>query len=245
MTQTSAIPIAVAPANHQADYLDSLREAGADPLVIARDRDTPHDVVRDAAGILLLGGPDVEPALYGEAPHPTFDPSEPGRDAYEIELIRLAIERDLPLFAICRGVQVLNVALGGTLIQDIPSQAPSSTRHTKITDAPKATIAHDITVTDDSRLHAILGPQLTASATCGVNSRHHQAIDRPGRDLIVSAIAPDGIIEAIERPASRFLVGVQWHPENFVRETPYNFARLFRAFVDAASVQNTRDSSAR
>jgi putative glutamine amidotransferase len=224
--------IAVAPANHPNDYLESLRLAGAEPLLMNRESDSPHDVVRDVAGILLLGGSDVDPALYDEPPHATFDSSEPGRDAYEIELIRLAVEQDVPLFAICRGVQVLNVALGGTLIQDIPSQAPSTTRHTKIPDRPKAIIAHEVTVAEGSRLQTILGRQLTAGATCGVNSRHHQAVKRAGRDLVVSAVAPDGIIEAVERPASRFCLGVQWHPENFWPTG--EFLAMFRALLAAA-----------
>lgn len=227
--------IAVARANHQDDYLESVRRAGGEPIVVGRDSHAPKDVVRDVAGILLLGGSDVEPSRYGETRHPTFEASEPGRDEYETELIRLAIEQDVPLLAICRGIQILNVALGGTLIQDIPSQAPSPVRHVKVPDAPKWHISHDVTVAEGSRLHAILGPQLAPNATCGVNSRHHQAPKTPGRDLIVSAVAPDGIIEAVERPSSSFCVGVQWHPENFWREESYNFALLFRAFAEAAA----------
>jgi putative glutamine amidotransferase len=228
-------PIVVAPARTLDDYLESVRRAEAEPLVLDPTRDAPADVVRDAAGILLLGGPDVEPSLFGEAPHPTFEASEPGRDAYETELIRLAIERDIPLLAICRGIQILNVALGGTLIQDIPTQVPAAIRHTKVPDAPKTTIGHNISVSEGSRLRAILGAPSHADGTYAVNSRHHQAVKDPGRDLVVTAVAPDGIVEAIERPASTFCVGVQWHPENFVREGGYNFASLFRAFVTAAS----------
>ena len=227
-------PIAVARANHPGDYLDSIRGAGAEPILVGHEQGAPRDVVRDVAGILLLGGSDVEPSRYGEAPHPTFESSEPGRDDYETELIRLAIEQDVPLLAICRGIQILNVALGGTLIQDIPSQAPSAIQHAKVPDAPKWRISHDVTIAEGSRLHAILGPQLTPGGTCGVNSRHHQAPKAIGRDLIVTAVAPDGLVEAVERPSSSFCVGVQWHPENFWREEGYNFARLFRAFVEKA-----------
>jgi putative glutamine amidotransferase len=234
MSTTTMPLIAIAPANRNDDYMESARRAGADAWLLDPEKDTPADVARRVAGIMLLGGADVEPSRYGEAPHPTFEASENSRDEYETELIALAIERDLPLLAICRGIQILNVALGGSLIQDIPTQTSSLTRHAISPNEPKATIAHEVTVAGGTRLHAILGPQLDARGMCGVNSRHHQAVKELGRDLVVTAVAPDGIIEAIERPASSFCVGVQWHPENFCREESYNFAPLFRAFVSAA-----------
>jgi putative glutamine amidotransferase len=229
--------VAIAPASRNDDYLESARRAGAEAWLLDREKDAPADVVRRVAGIMLLGGADVEPSRYGEAAHPTFQASETQRDEYETELIALAIERDLPLLAICRGIQILNVVLGGSLIQDIPSQTSSVIQHTAPPDEPrtqKGVIKHEISVTTGTRLHAILGPQLDARGMCGVNSRHHQAVKDLGRDLVVTAVAPDGIIEAIERPASSFCVGVQWHPENFYLEAGYNFAPLFRAFVSAA-----------
>jgi putative glutamine amidotransferase len=230
--------VAIAPASRNDDYIESARVAGAETWLLDRAKDTPAEVVRRVAGIMLLGGADIEPSRYGEAPHPTFQASEDNRDEYETELIALALERDLPLLAVCRGIQILNVALGGTLIQDIPSQTSSVIQHALAPGADavqsKAVILHEISVTAGTRLHAILGPQLDARGMCGVNSRHHQAVKELGRDLAVTAVAPDGIIEAIERPASSFCVGVQWHPENFCREERYNFAALFRAFVSAA-----------
>ena len=230
--------IAIAPASRNDDYLESARRAGAEPWLLDRGKDAPADVVQRVAGIMLLGGADVEPSRYGETPHPTFQASESQRDEYESELITLALERDLPLLAVCRGIQILNVVLGGSLIQDIPTQTASVLQHALAPGADalasKAVIAHEVSVTAGSRLHAILGPQLDARGMCGVNSRHHQAVKDLGRDLVVTAVAPDGIIEAIERPASSFCVGVQWHPENFCREERYNFAPLFRAFVSAA-----------
>lgn len=235
---TSTLPlIAIAPASRNDDYLESARRAGADTWLLDRDKDAPAEVVRRVAGIMLLGGADIEPSRYGETPHPTFEASEGNRDEYETELIALAIERDLPLLAICRGIQILNVALGGSLIQDIPSQTSSVVQHAAAPNEPrelKAGLKHEVSVTTGSRLYAILGPQLDARGMCGVNSRHHQAVKELGRDLVVTAVAPDGIVEAIERPASSFCVGVQWHPENFYREERYNFAPLFRAFVSAA-----------
>ena len=230
--------IAIAPASRNDDYMESAQRAGAQPWLLDPAGDLPIDAVRNASGIMLLGGADIDPSRYGETPHPTFQASESNRDEYETELIALAIEYDVPLLAVCRGIQILNVALGGTLIQDIPSQTSSVIRHALApgadAQASKAVVAHEVSVTAGTRLHAILGPQLDARGMCGVNSRHHQAVKDLGRDLVVTAVAPDGIIEAIERPASSFCVGVQWHPENFCREDAYNFAALFRAFVSAA-----------
>jgi putative glutamine amidotransferase len=234
MSTTTMPLIAIAPASRNDDYIESARQAGAETWLLDRGADAPVDVVRRVSGIMLLGGADVEPSRYGETAHQTFEASEGNRDEYETELIALAIERDLPLLAICRGIQILNVALGGSLIQDIPSQTSSLTRHAISPNEPKATIAHEVTVAGGTRLHAILGPQLDVRGMCAVNSRHHQAVKQLGRDLVITAVAPDGIIEAIERPASAFCVGVQWHPENFCREESYNFAPLFRAFVREA-----------
>jgi putative glutamine amidotransferase len=227
------IQIAIAPTSKLDDYLESVRRADAEPITIEWDRHSPRDIVRDTAGILLTGGPDVEPSIYGEPPHATFEPSESGRDAHEIALIKYAIERDVPLFAICRGVQVLNVALGGTLIQDIPTQTRSIIRHTKVPDAAKAAIAHDVSIARESLLGTILKSRVSGADTCAVNSRHHQAVKKAAPDLIVSAVAADGIVEAVERPASRFCLGVQWHPENFWKTG--EFQGLFRALVAAAS----------
>jgi putative glutamine amidotransferase len=244
MTTNSKPLIAIAPASRNDDYIESARQAGAEPWLLDRAGDAPRDVVARVAGIMLLGGADVEPARYGEEAHPTFEASEGNRDDYETELIALAIAQDLPLLAICRGIQILNVTLGGSLIQDIPSQTSSLTRHAVSPNEPKSTIAHEVSVTSGTLLHAALAAQLDANGMCAVNSRHHQAVKQLGRDLVVTAVAPDGIIEAIERPSSSFCVGVQWHPENFCREEPYNFLPLFRAFVKAAEARRTVGSPA-
>jgi putative glutamine amidotransferase len=227
--------IALIPNRKPNDYVLSLERAGARPLVIAGE--SPREILQQVAGVVLPGGGDIDPARYGAAVvDPTFDPAEAGRDEYETEIIRLAIEQDVPLLAICRGVQVLNVALGGTLIQDIPTERPGSVNH-RVTD-PKWAIAHGVAVDPSSRLHAVLRDRVGADGTLAVNSRHHQSIKDVASDLRVTATAPDGIIEAVERPGSTYCLGVQWHPENFVEHG--EFAALFRDFVviaDRASAQ--------
>jgi putative glutamine amidotransferase len=222
--------IAIVPNRKPADYVTSIERAGARTLVIDRTRNAARDVLDDVAGLLLTGGGDVDPARYGEAVDPHFEAAEDGRDEYETEIIRLALARDLPLLAICRGVQILNVALGGSLIQDIPSQHPSGVNHS-ITE-PKWALAHDVSVARDSLLHAALRDRISDAGTLPVNSRHHQSIKDVAASLRVTATAPDGIIEAVERPGATFCLGVQWHPENFLNHD--EFAPLFRAFVEAA-----------
>jgi putative glutamine amidotransferase len=181
-------------------------------------------------GVLLTGGGDVDPVLYGEDRHPTISDAEPGRDEFEIDLARRAMDANIPLLAICRGSQVLNVAAGGTLVQDIPSAVATDLAHSL--EVPKDCIAHDIQIAANSRLHAALGGVVEAGCTCRVNSRHHQSVGALGKRFVASATAPDGVIEAIEAPDARFCVGVQWHPENFWRTG--EFRGLFDAFVDAA-----------
>lgn len=212
------------------DYVAALEQAGATVRELAPETDRLPDVLDALDGVLLTGGPDVKPALYGAATtHPTVD-VDPVRDAYELPLARAVLSRKMPLLAICRGVQVLNVAAGGTLIQDLPSERPSPLNHS-ITE-PRTAIAHDVSVTPGSRLSAVLAGRLTPEGRLDVNSRHHQAIDRVAEGFAVSASAPDGTIEAIERTAPGFCLGVQWHPENFYRTG--ESATLFDAFVDAA-----------
>ena len=222
--------IAIAPCSKLPDYEASVRRAGGEPRVLDRTIDRPADVIRGVAGIVLAGGHDVLPSLYGESPHPTFSAAEAGRDEYEIELVRRAIDADLPLFAICRGVQLLNVARGGSLIQDIPSQIASALEH-KLEVPPHEAfeLAHDVWVEKNSRLAALLGERLAGADDLEVNSRHHQAIKTPGEGLVVAATAPDGVIEAVEDPNRRFVVGLQWHPENFWRTG--EFSPLFENFV--------------
>jgi len=225
--------IAVARCSKLHDYEESVRRAGGEPWVLDLAVDRPADIVARAAGILLTGGGDVEPSLYGEAPHATYSAAEAGRDAYEIELVQRALEADLPVFAICRGVQVLNVARGGTLIQDIPSQVPGALSHKREgTDQP-STLAHEVWFDTGSLLETLMRDTLSDLESCHVNSRHHQAIKAAGQGLVTVGTAPDGVIEAVEDPARRFCLGVQWHPENFYRTG--EFRALFEGFVKAAT----------
>ena len=221
--------IAIAPCSKLPDYEESVRRAGGEVRLLNPAVDSPAAVIGAVDGLLLTGGGDVKPDLYGAAAHPTFDPAEPGRDEYEMELVRLAFERDLPIFAICRGVQVLNVARGGTLIQDIPDEVGTSVEHR--VKEPRFALAHDVWLTSGSLLEQTLRERLEEADSCAVNSRHHQAPKELGEGLVASATAPDGVIEAVEDPTRRFCLGVQWHPENFWRTG--EFRTLFEAFVQA------------
>jgi putative glutamine amidotransferase len=211
------------------DYISSVEQAGGRARVLEVS-ESPRKVLEQIDGLLLTGGGDVDPVLYGEDRHPTVDDAEPGRDEFEIDLARRAIAAELPVLAICRGAQVLNVAAGGTLVQDIPSAVASDLTHQ--VKEPKNAVAHEISVTAGSKLEAALGASVAARHTCRVNSRHHQSVGRLGAGLISSAAAPDGVIEAIERSESEFCLGVQWHPENFWRTG--EFSPLFDSFVEAA-----------
>jgi len=224
--------IAIAPCGKLPDYEESVRRAGGDVRALVRTADSPADVVASVQGVLLTGGGDVLPAIYGAIAHPTFDPAEPGRDEYEIELVRLALAADLPVFAICRGIQVLNVARGGTLIQDIVDEVGTTVNHRVV--MPQHSIAHDVWIESGSLLERLMGERFEAGETCPVNSRHHQAPKALGERLISSATAPDGVIEAIEDPTRRFCLGVQWHPENFYRTG--EFRNLFEGFVQACKI---------
>ncbi len=224
--------IAIAPCSKLPDYEESVRRAGGDARVLNAAADAPADVIGAVHGLLLTGGGDVRPDLYGAAPHATFDPEEPGRDEYEIGLVRRAIDADLPVFAICRGVQLLNVARGGTLIQHIPDEVGTTVEHRL--KEPRFAIAHDVWIESRSLLERLMGERFQAGEACPVNSRHHQAPKDLGEGLIASATAPDGVIEAIEDPSRRFCLGVQWHPENFWRTG--EFRTLFEAFVQACRI---------
>ena len=211
------------------DYVASIEASGGRVRVL-EVTESPKKVLGEIHGLLLTGGGDVDPVFYGEDRDPTIEDAEPGRDEFEIDLARRAMEADLPTLAICRGAQVLNVAAGGSLVQDIPSALTTELPHS-IT-RPKDHVAHDVTVVPGSRLERALGSAVTGAHTCRVNSRHHQSVARVGRNLTAAATAPDGVVEALEAPSAAFCIAVQWHPENFWRTG--EFTPLFEAFVEAA-----------
>jgi len=212
------------------DYIAAIERAGGTVRELVPDTDLLPHALAQCDGLLLTGGEDVDPAHYGEAPHPTVEFAHE-RDRYELALARQAIDHDVPLLAICRGVQVLNVAAGGTLVQDIPSQHPTDVPHTLT--QPKDAMAHEVVVEPRSCLARLLASSLGPDGRMAVNSRHHQSVKATAPDFVVSATAPDGVIEAIEKPHASFCVGVQWHPENFWQTG--EFADLFQGFVKAAA----------
>ncbi|HVT46213.1 MAG TPA: gamma-glutamyl-gamma-aminobutyrate hydrolase family protein [Vicinamibacterales bacterium] len=212
------------------DYLEALTRADADPFVIAPDRDAISTVLDRCDGLLLTGGADVEPRRYGESIRYDNLKLDPTRDEYEIALIQAALARDVPILAICRGIQALNVAAGGTLVQDIPSEIATPISHKG--DRPEAAPAHDVTIHAGTHAARLLEARLDGDGRVAVNSRHHQAVKNVAPGLVVSAVAPDGIVEGLEQPSATFCVAVQWHPENFW--STGEFAELFRGLVNAA-----------
>jgi putative glutamine amidotransferase len=216
------------------DYRQAVIHVGGEVRILERSM-TPVDALNGIGGLLLPGGGDVEPARYGEEPHPSLVDVEPLRDEFEIALVREARSRNLPIFAICRGLQVLNVAFGGTLVQDIPSQVPGALEHRLAVPPHEAfALAHEVWIDKDTKLARLMSERLGGADTCDVNSRHHQAVKQVAPNFHVSATAPDGVIEAIEDPSAPFCLAVQWHPENFWRTG--EFRPLFETFVEAAQM---------
>jgi putative glutamine amidotransferase len=218
-------------------YTSALAAAGIIPLVVSPLTSGFSDIVDRVDGLVLSGGEDIAPSRYGAERGPHTDPPHDARDGAEIALVAAARAACLPTLAICRGLQVANVALGGTLIQDIPTERPSPTAHSR-SDA-RARRVHDVRVAEGSRLAAALG-----AGTLTVNSSHHQAIDRPAPGLATTALAPDGIIEGAEwtRPDGWWFLGVQWHPEELMA-TPEPWDRsLFAAFRDTLAAMRTRNA---
>ena len=208
---------------------------GAVPVMIPLfdgDIDTLRAIYDRLDGLLLAGGVDMEPRTFGEAPHPQLGRTDRSRDDVELQLARWAIAEGKPILGLCRGHRVLNVALGGTLYQDIETQIPGAMRHDYFPGFPRDYLAHDVSLIEGSRLRGALGV-----ATMPVNSMHHQAVKSLAPGLSVSARAGDGVIEAIESEGPNYLVGVQWHPEVF-EQRDERTQRLFQSFVDAAERGN-------
>lgn len=205
-------------------------QAGGLPVLIPTGLDEPtlRELYERLDGVLLPGGPDVDPAVFGEAPHPTVK-IDAARDAIELPIARWAVEDDVPLFGICRGHQVINVALGGDLIQDIPSQVEHVVAsHDQPDEQPRSQPSHDVSIHPESRLASIMG-----STSAAVNSLHHQAVRKAAPGMVVTAFSPDGLVEATEMPDKRFALSVQWHPEDLF-ENDEAMMRLFESFIEAA-----------
>lgn len=217
-------------------YLSAIITAGGLPLLVPVGLDEMRlfRALDEADGLLLAGGEDIAPALFGEEPHPKLGTVDAERDAAEMVLARRALEMGMSLLAICRGIQVLNVATGGTLYQDILSQVPGALKHDCFyPDYPRDHIAHTVAVASDSHLAAIVGQTVGSPAAVPVNSLHHQAVKALGAGLRAVAQAPDGIVEAVEGTGDAWVLGVQWHPEELACARA-DMRALFRAFVEAA-----------
>jgi putative glutamine amidotransferase len=212
------------------DYVESIRRAGGEPIEVVPGVEKVEHILARVDGLMLTGGGDVDPKLYGEEPLATFEAAESGRDAFEIELSRAAVASGIPFLAICRGMQVLNVAMGGTLIQDIPSQVQGALDHS--IREPRHHIAHEVWVAKGSKLAALLADHMEDGETCHVNSRHHLSVKRAAAGFEVTATSPDGVIEAMEKPDAPYCIAVQWHPENFWRTG--EFRELFEGLIQAA-----------
>lgn len=212
-----------------AAYVRALESAGLVPIVVPplSDPAASARVLDVVAGLVLTGGEDVDPSRYGEDPHPELGPVNCSRDETELALLARARELDLPTLAICRGVQVVNVGLGGTLVQDLPSQRVDASGHEL--DEERSSRVHGVRVDPASRLASIVGAQ-----SLGVNSIHHQAVDRLGNAMRVNARADDGTIEGVESDdPSWWMIGVQWHPEELTATPEPWDRRLFAAFAAA------------
>jgi putative glutamine amidotransferase len=210
-------------------YLVAVQRAGGLPLALPPqlDQRAQRALFRRVDGVLLTGGGDVDPARFNEAPHPTTSEISQARDGLEIALVEHALDRRVPLLALCRGIQVLNVALGGTLHQDVGSDPGTPIQHSQT--APRHELTHAVKVVPGSRLEGVLGVD-----QLHVNSFHHQAIKSLGRGLVAVAFAEDGLIEGAElEDPSRFVLGVQWHPEELATEHE-TARRLFEALVERA-----------
>lgn len=209
-------------------YVNAILDAGGLPLMMPNvGPELAPSYLARVDGLLLSGGLDVDPIKYGERPHPKLGLLDQVRDDWELELVRGAHGAGMPIFAICRGVQVLNVAFGGSLIQDIPSEVDNPVKHEQQS-VRQDTTSHQISIVPDTRLSEIAGglPRIR------VNSFHHQAVKDVAEGFVVTANTEDGVIEALEDPKHPYCVGVQWHPERVLHD---DFTRsLFRNFVDAA-----------
>ena len=215
-------------------YVRVLVAAGAVPWIIPlleSDPATLRTIYDRVDGVFLPGGVDLDPAAYAESSSDLIGRTDPARDEIELTLARWALEDRKPLLAVCRGIQVVNVAAGGTVHQDLAAQLPGAIKHDYFPvrgQYSRDLLVHDVTVPEGSRLRELLGAPVVK-----VNSMHHQGIKQLADGLRPTAYAPDGLIEGLESPNGHFMVAVQWHPEALVERDP-RMRRLFTAFLEAA-----------
>jgi putative glutamine amidotransferase len=209
------------------NYCDAVRHAGGLPVLLPHEPDAAELYLDHINGLVVTGGGfDVDPALFGaENRHPSVTTKD-RRTAFELAATRVALARDMPVLGICGGQQLLNVALGGTLIQHIPDEVPQALPHRQPN--PRNEAGHEVRIIKGTVLHRIAGTE-----RLGVNSAHHQAVKDAAPGLIVDALAPDGVVEGIEDPRRRFCLGLQWHPEFEINEAD---RCVFRALVAAAAM---------
>lgn len=218
-------------------YILAVQRAGGIPVILPVT-DNPQVIQRmieSIDGLILTGGEDIDPLKwFGEEPVPAMGGIVPVRDFFDIHLVRAAVARGIPVLGICRGEQVINVAFGGTLYQDIPSQAKSKNPVKHRQSAPREYGTHSISIKKDSRLYEILGADVAGSGKLRVNSYHHQAVKDVAPGFVVSAYAKDGIVEAIEMKNDPRVIGVQFHPEGLISAGDDTFLPLFLNLVKAS-----------
>ena len=206
-------------------YVEAVRRAGAIPLLIPPQPENAEELMNELDGFLLAGGEDCDPAAYGEERHPTVtETCDVRRQSNDLALAEAARRHQVPMLGICLGLQVMNVAAGGTLIQDIDSQHDTEIRHAS---EPADRARHDVIIEKGTHLASVL-----SEAELNVNSSHHQAVRKVGQGLRVTALAPDGVVEGVEDPKHPFYLGVQWHPEDMIEEG--SASALFAALIEAA-----------
>ncbi len=210
-------------------YVQVISQAGGAPVLIplGLPENQIDDMLPRLDGILLSGGGDIDPNLFGAEPHPMVDYVDPDRDRLEIQLVHQIIQKRVPFLGICRGIQVINIALGGTLFTHLPDQFPGTIHHPYIEGNPRDFLAHEVQIQPGSHLDRILGQR-----TIMVNSMHHQGIDRLADDLQETGHSLDGLIEGVELRDYNYGIAVQWHPEWLANQSPMR--ALFKSFVKAS-----------
>lgn len=213
------------------DNINAIKNAGGMPVILpyVEDKEMMKQAANMIDGLYLTGGNDIDPTLFGEEPHPKLGEINPIRDYYELGLVKQILEMDKPVLAVCKGIQILNIAMGGDMYQDIYSQIDRSLlQHSQ--KAPIDHGSHFMDIVESSLLYNIIGKDRIK-----VNSRHHQANREPGENVLNSGFAGDGIIEAMESTVHKFVLGLQWHPENMAVRGNEDAGKIYTSFIDACT----------